>query len=197
MISSVKAHSFAAPAAASRAKPSTFKLAEFDEPRVEEVAGINPSGGQDGRESFSFNDLSQKAANLVIEAEVEAAQQNLAVEAGAEPEMSGEEISGDFAKTADLPDFGDHPGNGGESNIDSLMGGQDRRAAGATEHDAPPQGSLADEETVVANDFAPAPGLDVVTGRQDMRHAARAYDSVLATIKASGMRPGDVLDSQL
>ncbi len=185
MISSVKAQTFAAPAAASRAKPSALKLPQFDEPRVEEVTNINPSGDQDENKSFSYNDLAQKAANLVIEAEVEAAHEKLALEAGAEPE------------TPNFLDSGDRLGDGGATDENSFVGDRDRRAARTTGHDAPPQGSSADDTPVVANDFAPAPGLDAVTGRQDMRHAARAYESVLATVAAHGMYPGDVLDSQL
>ncbi len=194
MISSVRAQTFVAPAAASRAKPSALNLPAFNDHRVEEVVETNPSGDQHHHESFSYNDLSRMAANLVIEAEVEAAHERLAVEAGAEPEAP-EIIAAPGSPHS--PDTGDHLGDGGATDHDILEGSQDRRAAGPTEHDAPPQGSLADDTTVVVNDFAPAPGLDVVTGRQDMRHAAKAYESVLATVGGRGMHPGDVLDGNL
>ncbi len=184
MISSVKAPTFGS-LVPSRAKANAFDLREFDDHRVEEVADINPGGGQDDPGSFGYNDLSQMAANLVIEAEMEAAHQKLAAEAE------------DLPEAADLPDYEDHPGNGGESNEESFVGDQDRRAAGTTLHDSPSQGLLADDTTVVANNFAPAPGLDAVTGREDLRRAAKAYESVTANLGTGGMHPGDVLDSYL
>lgn len=188
MISSVKAQVFGPPAA-SRVKPGALEFSEFGERRVEEVADINPSGGQDEHEShgsFGYNDLSQMAANLVIEAELDAAHQKLAAEAVSE-------ISEDLAETLESPDFEDHPGNGGESNVEGFVGDRDRRAAPTT----PPQGSSADDTTVVANGFAPAQGLDAVTGREDLRRAAKVYESVTAKLASGGIRPGDVLDSYL
>lgn len=192
MISSVKTHSFGPSAATSRAKPGAFKLQELDEHLVKEVAAINPSDNQDAPGLFSFNDLAQQASNLAIEAEIAASD---AGHAGDEPEVP--DIPPVIPVTPDSLDTGDPPDDGGGIISDGYDGEFDRRARPGGGHESPTEVLSAEDSLVVANNFAPEPGLDVVTGGLDMRQAVGAYESVMAVVKAHGMRPGDILDSNL